>query len=128
MSSCLRAMTVCGWVRRMQLAPAWSACLPSSNACTALLLTRPSIFPYRPLLTPATTAGLVGELAEQLRLILEPTLARRLAGDYRSGKRITMKKVRGGGRRCAALPLRRCINPTKSNIDSSTSTSFSPPS
>ena len=38
-------------------------------------------------------AGLVGELAEQLRLILEPTLASRLAGDYRSGKRINMKKV-----------------------------------
>lgn len=45
----------------------------------------------------ALTGGLVGELAEQLRLILEPTLASRLAGDYRSGKRINMKKV-GGGR------------------------------
>jgi midasin len=45
----------------------------------------------------ALTAGLVGELAEQLRLILEPTLASRLAGDYRSGKRINMKKVSGGG-------------------------------
>jgi hypothetical protein len=45
----------------------------------------------------------VGELAEQLRLILEPTLASRLAGDYRSGKRINMKKVWRGGRRCAAL-------------------------
>ena len=44
----------------------------------------------------ALTAGLVGELAEQLRLILEPTLASRLAGDYRSGKRINMKKVRLG--------------------------------
>ncbi|KAL4440107.1 hypothetical protein ABPG75_003108 [Micractinium tetrahymenae] len=43
----------------------------------------------------ALTAGLVGELAEQLRLILEPTLASRLAGDYRSGKRINMKKVIG---------------------------------
>lgn len=59
-------------------------------------------------------AGLVGELAEQLRLILEPTLASRLAGDYRSGKRINMKKVgqaaawpasltrQWGGRVCAA--------------------------
>lgn len=33
----------------------------------------------------ALTAGLAGELAEQLRLILEPTTASRLAGDYRSG-------------------------------------------
>ena len=33
------------------------------------------------------TAGLAGELAEQLRLILEPTVASRLAGDYRSGVR-----------------------------------------
>ena len=33
----------------------------------------------------ALTAGLAGELAEQLRLILEPTVASRLAGDYRSG-------------------------------------------
>ncbi|GAB4814208.1 hypothetical protein N2152v2_001254 [Parachlorella kessleri] len=41
----------------------------------------------------ALTSGLVGELAEQLRLILEPTLASRLAGDYRTGKRINMKKV-----------------------------------
>lgn len=43
----------------------------------------------------ALTAGLVGELAEQLRLILEPTLASKLAGDYRTGKRINMKKVIG---------------------------------
>ncbi|XP_010528473.1 PREDICTED: midasin [Tarenaya hassleriana] len=33
------------------------------------------------------------ELAEQLRLILEPTLASKLHGDYRTGKRINMKKV-----------------------------------
>jgi len=33
------------------------------------------------------------ELCEQLRLILEPTLATKLRGDYRSGKRINMKKV-----------------------------------
>ena len=50
----------------------------------------------------ALTAGLVGELAEQLRLILEPTLASRLAGDYRTGKRINMKKV--GGLLPACLP------------------------
>ncbi len=34
----------------------------------------------------ALTAGLAGELAEQLRLILEPNVASRLAGDYRSGQ------------------------------------------
>lgn len=39
------------------------------------------------------TARLSQELAEQLRLILEPTLATKLQGDYRSGKRINMKKV-----------------------------------
>jgi len=41
----------------------------------------------------ALTAGLAAELTEQLRLILEPTAASRLAGDYRTGKRINMKKV-----------------------------------
>lgn len=41
----------------------------------------------------ALTAGLASELTEQLRLILEPTLASRLAGDYRTGKRLNMKKV-----------------------------------
>ncbi|BBM98800.1 midasin [Marchantia polymorpha subsp. ruderalis] len=39
------------------------------------------------------TARLSQELAEQLRLILEPTLATKLQGDYRSGKRINMKKI-----------------------------------
>ncbi|KAL3690583.1 hypothetical protein R1sor_016892 [Riccia sorocarpa] len=39
------------------------------------------------------TARLSQELAEQLRLILEPTLAAKLQGDYKSGKRINMKKV-----------------------------------
>lgn len=43
----------------------------------------------------ALTSGLVGELAEQLRLILEPTLASKLGGEYRTGKRINMKKVIG---------------------------------
>lgn len=33
----------------------------------------------------ALTSNLVGELTEHLRLILEPTQASRLAGDYRSG-------------------------------------------
>ncbi len=33
----------------------------------------------------ALVSGLAGELTEQLRLILEPTLASKLAGDYRTG-------------------------------------------
>ena len=33
------------------------------------------------------------ELAEQLRLVVEPTIASKLSGDYRTGKRINMKKV-----------------------------------
>lgn len=41
----------------------------------------------------ALVAPLASELSEQLRLLLEPTLASRLAGDYRTGKRISMKKV-----------------------------------
>ncbi|KAI0328990.1 midasin [Cubamyces sp. BRFM 1775] len=32
-------------------------------------------------------------LCEQLRLILEPTMATRLKGDYRTGKRLNMKKI-----------------------------------
>eukprot|EP00898_Chlorokybus_atmophyticus_P007316 jgi/Chlat1/7586/Chrsp63S07074 len=39
------------------------------------------------------THQLSQELTEQLRLILEPTSASKLQGDYRSGKRISMKKV-----------------------------------
>ncbi|CAM6097712.1 unnamed protein product [Calypogeia fissa] len=39
------------------------------------------------------TARLSQELSEQLRMILEPTLAARLQGDYRTGKRINMKKI-----------------------------------
>ncbi len=39
------------------------------------------------------TQGLAQELCEQLRLILEPTLATKLKGDYKTGKRINMKKV-----------------------------------
>lgn len=54
----------------------------------------------------ALTAGLVGELAEQLRLILEPQLASRLAGDYRTGKRINMKKV---GRQAPVMMLWWCV-------------------
>jgi len=41
----------------------------------------------------ALCAGAAGELAEQMRLILEPTHASKLAGDFRSGKRISMRKV-----------------------------------
>lgn len=39
------------------------------------------------------TQDLSHALCEQLRLILEPTLATRLKGDYRSGKRLNMKKI-----------------------------------
>lgn len=40
------------------------------------------------------TTRLSLELAEQLRLVMEPTLASKLQGDYKTGKRINMKKVR----------------------------------
>ncbi|KAF8967136.1 hypothetical protein BDZ97DRAFT_1903538 [Flammula alnicola] len=39
------------------------------------------------------THDLAYTLCEQLRLILEPTMATRLKGDYRTGKRLNMKKV-----------------------------------
>ena len=39
------------------------------------------------------TASLSQELCEQLRLILEATVAAKLQGDYRTGKRISMRKV-----------------------------------
>ncbi|XP_057771067.1 midasin isoform X2 [Salvia miltiorrhiza] len=39
------------------------------------------------------TTRLCQELAEQLRLVMEPTLASKLQGDYRTGKRINIKKV-----------------------------------
>lgn len=41
----------------------------------------------------AATESYSMRLCEQLRLILEPTLATRLRGDYRTGKRINMRKV-----------------------------------
>ena len=41
----------------------------------------------------ARTSGLAQELCEQLRLILEATVASKLQGDYRTGKRISMRKV-----------------------------------
>ncbi|XP_044025553.1 midasin [Siniperca chuatsi] len=39
------------------------------------------------------TSALSQQLCEQLRLILEPTQAAKLKGDYRTGKRLNMKKV-----------------------------------
>ncbi|RKP35948.1 hypothetical protein BJ085DRAFT_21024 [Dimargaris cristalligena] len=39
------------------------------------------------------THDLALALSEQLRLILEPTLATKLKGDYRTGKRLNMKKI-----------------------------------
>ncbi|KAF6161323.1 hypothetical protein GIB67_009210 [Kingdonia uniflora] len=39
------------------------------------------------------TTRLSQELAEQLRLVMEPTLASKLQGDFRTGKRINMKRV-----------------------------------
>ncbi|XP_053995785.1 midasin isoform X2 [Hylaeus anthracinus] len=41
----------------------------------------------------ALTESAARELSEKLRLVLEPTLTSRLKGDYRTGKRINMKKV-----------------------------------
>ena len=41
----------------------------------------------------ALTMPLTAELCEQLRLILEPTLAARMQGDYRTGKRLNMRKI-----------------------------------
>ena len=38
-------------------------------------------------------SGMALQLCEQLRLILEPTQAARLRGDYRTGKRLNMRKV-----------------------------------
>jgi midasin len=43
----------------------------------------------------ALVSGLAGELTEQLRLILEPSLASRLGGEFRSGKRLNMRRVIG---------------------------------
>ncbi|XP_078068621.1 midasin [Mustelus asterias] len=41
----------------------------------------------------ALTAPLSQQLCEQLRLVLEPTQAAKLRGDYRTGKRLNMRKV-----------------------------------
>ena len=42
----------------------------------------------------ASTAPYAAQLCDQLRLILEPTEASRLKGDYKTGKRLNMRKVR----------------------------------
>lgn len=39
------------------------------------------------------TQELASNLSEQLRLILEPTLSTKLKGDYKSGKRLNMKRI-----------------------------------
>lgn len=39
------------------------------------------------------TAALSQQLCEQLRLLLEPTQAAKLRGDYRTGKRLNMRKI-----------------------------------
>ncbi len=55
------------------------------------------------------TAPLAQELCEQLRLILEPTLCTQMRGDYRTGKRLNMKKVgkaSQGSFKCTILLLK----------------------
>lgn len=47
------------------------------------------------------TTRLSQELAEQLRLVMEPTVASKLQGDYKTGKRINMKKVKA----CPLTPV-----------------------
>lgn len=39
------------------------------------------------------TSNLAQELSEQLRLVLEPSKASRLQGDFRTGRRINMRRV-----------------------------------
>ncbi|CAN0073906.1 unnamed protein product, partial [Ectocarpus sp. 13 AM-2016] len=41
----------------------------------------------------SVTGALSQRLCEQLRLVLEPMVATKLQGDYRSGKRINMRRV-----------------------------------
>ena len=43
----------------------------------------------------ACTSSAASELAEKLRLILEPTEATRLTGDFKTGKRLNMRRVIG---------------------------------
>jgi len=63
------------------------------------------------------TNSLSRRLCEQLRLVMEPLLATKLKGDYRTGKRINMKKVIGyiaSGYRKDKIWLRR-TKPAKRN-------------
>lgn len=39
------------------------------------------------------TTSAAAQLCEQLRIVLEPTLSGRFSGDYRTGKRLSMRKV-----------------------------------
>jgi len=58
---------------------------------TAEVFCEPSLLEWRQV--ERTTLPLAQELCEQLRLILEPTQASRLKGDYKTGKRLNMRKV-----------------------------------
>ncbi|KAI2503973.1 AAA-family ATPase [Fragilaria crotonensis] len=63
------------------------------------------------------THNLARRLCEKLRLVMEPLLATKLKGDYRTGKRINMKKVIGyvaSGYRKDKIWLRR-TKPAKRN-------------
>ena len=63
------------------------------------------------------TYGLSRRLCEKLRLVMEPLLATKLKGDYRTGKRINMKRVIGyiaSGFRKDKIWLRR-TKPAKRN-------------
>ncbi len=40
-----------------------------------------------------TAGALAQDLCEQLRTVLEPSLATKMKGDYRTGKRLNMKKI-----------------------------------
>jgi midasin len=54
----------------------------------------PCAFPFAVfLLQVGITAASSQQLCEQLRLILEPTLASKMQGDYQTGKRINMRKI-----------------------------------
>merc|ERR1712232_633445 len=65
----------------------------------------------------AETNSLALRLCEKLRLVLEPLVASKLRGDYRTGKRINMKRVIGyvaSGYRKDKIWLRR-TKPAKRN-------------
>ena len=63
------------------------------------------------------TQSLSRRLCEKLRLVMEPLVASKLRGDYRTGKRINMKRVIGyiaSGYRKDKIWLRR-TKPAKRN-------------